>query len=282
MRLHLLGIVSLFAAPLVACQPPDPAPEDLSELLRFTFSHNDTEDAAYDVSLADAAVNLLTWWETEAERAEDFDAALGYGASLIEEEDRLSEAELETLDPPPEGVRGADAVGVIVAMRTACNLDDIERIYLDDDQSTLFPDSYLSYDRSEQQYDCYLDRDCPEATWVSAIEQGIFGNLTASYELNNQLRGLEAEAPDGTLVRALLVRAWLREGAELSDPNLGGWHQNYQLEFMIETDSGLLHVYPQWVEVEISNVDTEAGWLLGQYISGLRDYLRQAEEHCTD
>ena len=108
MRLHLLGIVSLFAAPLVACQPPDPAPEDLSELLRFTFSHYDTEDAAYDVSLADAAVNLLTWWETEAERAEDFDAALGYGASLIEEGAPMSEEALVArLDGLYEGLEPA-------------------------------------------------------------------------------------------------------------------------------------------------------------------------------
>ena len=144
----------------------------------------------------------------------------------------------------------------------------------------LFPNSYLSYGRSEQEYDCFLLGDCPEATWVSSIEQNLFGNVDASYQLNNQLRDLEAEAPDGTPVRARLVRAWLRGEAELTGPDLGSWQQNYQLEVMIETDGGLLHVYPQWVEVEISGVNTEAGYFLSQYISGLRDYIRQAEEHC--
>ena len=282
MRLPTFALLLPVVASLAACTPPDPAPEDLSELLRFTFSHYATDDVANDVSLADAAVNLLTWWQTEAETVDDFDPVLGYSASLTEDEDRLSAAELDTLDPAPVGVRGEDAVGVIVAMRTDCGLDDIDRLYLQDDQLALFPDNYLSYGRSQQEYDCYRDGDCPEATWVSAIEQNIFGNLNATYELNNQLRGLDAEAPDGTPVRARLVRAWLREGAELSDPNLGGWHQNYQLEFMIETDDGVLHVYPQWVEVEITSVDTEAGWLLGQYISGLQEYVRQLEEHCTD
>lgn len=279
MRLSPLLLIAPVAL-AVACRPPDPAPEDLSDLLRFAFSHYPTDDPANDVSLADAAINLQTWWDTGAVADEDYDELLGYGASLAEQEDRLSVVELDTLDPPPEGVEGRDAVGVIVAMRTACSLDDIDRLYLDDDQTALFPDNYLSYGRSDQQYDCFVDGDCPEATWVSSIEQNLFGNVDATYQLNNQLRGLEAEAPDGSTVRARLVRAWLRGDAELSQPSLGGWHQNYQLEFIIEAGDGLLHIYPQWVEVEITNVNTEAGWLLGQYITGLRDYIRQAEEHC--
>ncbi len=275
-----LLVFALLVFGVSGCPVPDPAPEDLSGLLRFAFSHYPTDEATNDASLADAGANLLDWWENEAALAEDFSEEDGFGATLTEEIDRLSATELETLDPPALDARGEEAVGVIVAMRTTCSLADIDRLYTEDDQLALFPDNYLSYVRSEQRYDCFLQGECPEATWASTIEQNIFGNLDATYLLNNQMRDLDAEDLEGVPVRARVVRAWFRGDAELSDPNLGGWYQNYQLEFIIEVDGGVLHVYPQWVEVEITGVDTESGWLLGQYVIGLRDYIRQLEEHC--
>ena len=49
----------------VGCRAPDPAPEELSGLLQFAWSHYDLEEPTNDVSLADAGVNFATWFDEE-------------------------------------------------------------------------------------------------------------------------------------------------------------------------------------------------------------------------
>jgi hypothetical protein len=283
MRSRLPFAALAVAVALTGCKRPDPAPEELSDLLMFTFSHWPVDDPTHDVSLADAGENLLDWFAAEAVTADDYDPELGYGATLIEETDRLSAEEVDTLEPPAPSGTGVEAVGVVVALETTCTLEDIERVYLDDDQLGLYPDNYTAYARRDQtDYDCFLDGDCPRATWISAIEQDLVLNITTAYELNNEMRSLDAASLDGTEVRGRLVRAWMREEAALEPGDVGRWRQNYQLEYLIEIETGVLHVYAQWNEVEISGLNTEANAFLNGYLDGLREYIRLTEEHCEE
>ena len=274
-----LWFVLALAVATSACRKPDPAPEELTDLLRFTWSHYDIDDPTHAASLADASANMEAWF-AGVSSTDDFDPEEGYSGTLIREEDRLSEAELEGLEPAPAEADGSSAVGVVVAMETGCTLADIDRLYLIDDQTQVFPDNYLAYERSGQEYDCYQSEECLEAVWISTIENELVLDITSHFSLRNQMRRFEAEAPDGTVKRGRALRAWMMEEAELTPSNLGHWYQNYQLELIVETDTGVLHVYPQWVEAEFGAINTEASTFLNGYIDGLRDYIVELEANC--
>lgn len=269
----------------VGCKQPDPAPEKLSDLLRFTWSHYALEEPTNELSLADAALNLQTWFDTEAETLEEFDPEQGFGASLTEDADRLPDDILVGLNPEPELIDGAAAVGVVVAIRTDCTLADVDRLYLTSDQMTLFPDNYISYDRREEvDYACFAAGECEEASWVSEITNELPLSTTAYFELQNRMRHVQAEAPDGTPVQARLSRTWMLQEAELTPSTIGRWFQNYQMEYIIETPEtgGTLHIYPQWVHVQLGELNTEANAFLNSYIDGLREYVLQLETHCVE
>jgi len=276
------SLLLLWAAALLltACRAPDPAPTELSELLLFTFTHFSPDDPLNDPSLADAATNLESWFDEEVRSAEDFDPSLGYGGSLVEESDRITDEAIAQLDPQPEAADGAATVGVVVAMETSCTLEQLDGFYLRDDQLELFPENFLTYSRSEQDYDCFLQGECLDATWLSSATQDLVLGVVADYSLRNHYRKIEADSPDGRTVRGRITRAWMPEEATLTPDDLGRWLQNYQLEYAFETEAGLLHVYPQWVQAEFGAINTEASVFLNSYISGLQDYLAILDGHC--
>ncbi|MEE2828548.1 MAG: hypothetical protein VX498_05135 [Myxococcota bacterium] len=266
-----------------SCRLPDPAPEDLSALLTFSFSHYDPEDWTNDISLADAAVNLEQWFAEEVEGAEDFDPAAGFDARLTEANQRLTNDDLGGLSPAPEVLDGPAAAGVVVALETRCRLDELDAIYLDPDQMSYFPDNYVEYSRSQQEgLSCFPQGDCLEASWrTHIVQEQTFPAAVWEATIDNRMRRLEATAPGGEEVHARMTRSWMTEPAVITPSSLGSFLQNYQLEFTIERPGGgTLHVYPQWVHFELGQINTEAAVFLNAYINGMRDYLRTLETHC--
>ena len=271
-------------APALGCTPPDPAPEELSDLLSFAWSHYSFEVEENEVSLADAGLNLNTWFAETVEASEGYDIEVGFQASLTEPEDRLPDDALAGLDPAPRFASGAGAVGVVVALDTQCTLADMDRLYTISDQLALHPDNYITYQRTEEfNYACFLDGSCDEFGWVSNIENELILGATSEFRLHNRLRRVSAEAPDGTPVEARLGITWMSEEATLDPDTIGRWFQNYQLEYLFERPDGtILHVYPQWVEVEVGEIDTEGNLFLNSYLEGLHEYVLAVEQHCVD
>jgi hypothetical protein len=235
------------------------------------------------VSLADAAVNLQSWFASEVESRDDFDPDLGFDARLTDPTQRLSNADLAHLTPAPTLLNAPEAVGVVVARQSRCDLDEIIEVYLSPNQMDFFPDNYVAYGRSDLQgMECFAQGSCPEARWQTHITQDqSFPAATWEASFWNAMRRLDATAPGGQEVRGLLSQVWMREPAQIAPAGLGELLQNYQLEFVIEqAGGGLLHVYPQWVHFDLGGIDTEAAVFLNAYIDGIRDYLRTLESHC--
>jgi len=269
---------------VVGCQLPDEAPDDLSDLLTFSFSHYDPHNWANDISLADAAVNLEAWFAGEVENEDDFVFDLGFEARLTESRQRLSNEDLEHLTPAPELVDGPSAAGVLVALETRCSIDEVIDVYLAPNQMDFFPDNYVTYERTDLEgIDCFAEDTCLEARWQTHITQEqTFPAATWEAAFWNATRRLDATAPDGEAVRGLMSQVWMREPAQIEPAGLGELLQNYQLEFVIERPSGgALHVYPQWVHFDLGTINTEAAVFLNAYIDGIRDYLRTLESHCA-
>lgn len=275
--LVVLTLVTLLAP---GCARPERAPEGLDELVLFSFRHFDSEDPTSAASLADALVSFDAWWTDNHN-----DSTVPYSAELS----RLGPEELAILDPAPSRAEGEAAVGVLYARHTACSLEEVDRVYLENDQMTLFPDSYEAYDRRNMTgFDCYASGDCEEAGWqvdVQKVEQVVFVEVTYNFTIAAGARRFQARPPEASLddpeVEGRLARTWLLEEALLDPGTVGRFLQNYQLEFVIPRDEGVLHFYALWTEVQSTDLDTEASVFLNSYIQGIEDYLDDFEAHCV-
>jgi|GEM_PF-1675072 len=282
----------LLALPVFAlgCTPPDPAPSALSDLLIFGMQNFDTSDVSNERSLADAAANFETWYDEALAEAvaedPDYDTNLGVSRGLTDESARLSEDELLGLDPAPEVITGEDAVGVVVVRDTHCSLAELDSLYLRDDQTTLFPDNYIAYERSGQEgYDCFPAGECDEARWITDLTSGIVNNtITTQMILHNEMRGFDAlpladDAEENRVGR--ISRAWMIEEGVVTPSTIGRFKQNIQFEFVVEkTPDTFLHVYAQWVEMQSGEINTEGAFFLNSYIEGLQEYMVQLETWC--
>lgn len=274
MRTPTAPWAALFVA-LGACERPDPAPADLEALVRFAFGHY-PPDGANDQSLADAATNLRLWLESEVGSAEEpWDAEL---------QERLSDIELDTLDPAPEVREGSAALGVFSVQRTSCSLAEWEEIYLENDQASLFPGAYASYERHDQSdFDCFRDGRCGEATWHADIvkEQVILGTITYEFEVRSGIRRVEAVPPGGEdPVEARLSRTWMLRPATLSTPDLGDFRQNYQLEILLPEGDGGLHFFALWTDLQSETLNTESSVFVDGYVDGLHDTFADLDVLC--
>lgn len=261
------------------CRVPDPAPVELDDIVHFGFSrYAADEDDLNDRTLADVAENLTQWWANN-----DIDDLEGFEAT---DDTRLTQEDLDTLSPVPEVMDGEAAIGVIVGRRTDCTLQDIDRLYLNDDQGSLFPDNYVSYDRTRtSEFDCFQSGDCEEATWTTDIvqEQQVLGTITYEFTLASGIRQVDAVPADGSLgdptVQARLSRTWMLEPAVLT-PSIADFRQSYQLEIMTPWNGGIIHMYGMWTELQSDALNTESAIFINSYIDGLRDTLDELEVHC--
>jgi len=264
---------------VLGCSPPERAPEGLDDLLLFSFRHYSADDPNSAAALADALVGLDRWWTDNMD-----DPSESYSAELA----RLGDDELAVLDPPPSRAVGEETVGVLYARPTRCSLEDVDSIYLDNDQLTRFPDSYTAYQRREiVGSDCYATGACDEASWlvdIEKVEQVFLAQVTYQFTIASGSRRFRALPPDAgpgdDEVEGRLARAWLLDEAELEPQTIGRFLQNYQVEFLVPRDEGVLHFYALWTELQSAELDTEASIFLNSYIQGIEDYLEDVEEHC--
>lgn len=258
----------------LACTRPDPAPEDLESLLRFTFSHY-PDEGANEQSLAGAAANLRAFIDSTIEDpSEPWDAEL---------EQRLADLELGTLDPPPEFQDGAAALGVFSLQRTTCSLDEWQDIYLTDDQASLFPGAYASYERSNQSdFECFEDGRCPEATWHANIGKDLdLLGVHYDFEVRSGIRRIDALPPVGEeRVEAMFSRTWMLRPATLSNDDLGDFRQNYQLEILLPDGDGGLHLFALWTDLHSETLNTESSLFVDGYIDGLHDTFEDLTVLC--
>ncbi|HCP48159.1 MAG TPA: hypothetical protein DIU15_19125 [Deltaproteobacteria bacterium] len=263
------------------CARPERAPEGLDELVLFAFRHFDSDDPTSAASLADALVGFESWWDESHD-----DPNTPYSAELV----RLGPDELSILDPAPSRAQGEAALGVLYARHTVCTLDEVDRVYLENDQLALFPDSYEVYERHDTTgFDCYASGECEEAAWqadVQKVEQVVFVEVTYNFTIAAGARRFQARPPDASLdaeeLEGRLARTWLMEEARLEPETVGRFLQNYQLEFVLPRDQGVLHFYALWTEVQSTELNTEASIFLNSYIQGIEDYLDDFEAHCAD
>jgi len=264
---------------LAACQAPERAPSDIDDILLFSYRHYDSDDPSSGASLADAALALERWYDGREDPEQPIEAQIA----------RLGPEELAVLAPQPSFTDGAAAVGVLYAREVQCVPQQVDELYLDDNQMDLFPGNYTSYQRSNREdMECYLQGDCPEAQWLASVvkEQQVFvATVTYTFSMTSGMRSFSAlppgAAPGDTPIEGRVVRVWMNEEAIVEPASIGRFRQSYQFEFLVPRETGQLHFYAMWTDLQSDSLNTEAAVFLNSYIDGIADYMEELEVHCA-
>ena len=262
-----MRVVLLLALSTLGCAQPVPAPKDVDGLARFLYDRFDPKDedpAISDVELADAATKLR--------------AALGElkgaaDAPKSETLGNLTQAELDAvglsaMDPSvPQGMFIADVVH--------CTLAQLQKIVLNPDQLSLYPEAYATYQRT-------FDKDRPatlptwQVTYKSSENPLITNQFTATE--HSGLRTVPGDSP------VMMTRVFMPAPAVFEDPNEQvQYTHDFQIELYQEQKPGeLAHFYGMWRFMHLGALgDSYGGLFIDQTTSGMLDWDKKTDALCA-
>jgi len=254
----VLSMLLLIAT--TGCRPAPPeAPTELDDLVHFFLQEIDGEDAEL---VGDGAVNLIEWFGAPGDWED------GYTTGQISSVTQAEADALEDLrwDPDP-----SLTVGVYSARVLPCSLAQIETIFLEPDQMSLFPNNYVDYVRTfDSDPACFADGSCDECLYHSTNTDKLVG-FEMVYEMWTKMRRFRYVGDGEDERQVLLVRNVMPEPAEESI-NTGGYEQSYHIEAHVPWDGGgVLHLYGLWNYGYLEGIDDDIAFWPNQYIDGLVD-----------
>ena len=241
----------------IACRGVDPAPEDLDGLVHYFWQH-----PADDEALAEGTLQLHAAVGADLEDTTD-----GVLSRLTDEEVAL----VDGVDDDP-----AQAAGIYMVNRFACDFDVLEQLLVATDQAEQRRGTYESYERTyTSDAEAYLAGTVPELTWDISLEATVVLS-TYSSELSGGIRRVDTEAG-----RMLFARTWFREPASFRNNNT--WDQDYQMEVYYERAPGdIVHLYAMWRELEVSGFSSESESIQRSVLNGMADWDRDTEDLCAE
>ncbi len=269
MRPLLLPLAVLLATAGCREAPPE-APTELDDLVHFFWQQMDGTDAAL---VGEGGDNFATWYDgTEVDDG-------GWSTGMVSELDGDEVALLDRMEWEPEP---ALAVGVYIALETACTWDQMMTIYLEPDQLELFPGNYDAYERHfDSDPDCFFDESCDVVDWHSDYEDSIVG-LSMSYLMYSRMRRFWYEDAGGDETQVILGRNYMPAAA---DENIAtaGFEQSYHIEaYVPRGPDHTLHLYALWNYGYIEGVDDDVAFWPNQYLDGLIEWDERIQELCTE
>ncbi|MCK6527925.1 hypothetical protein L6R50_10320 [Myxococcota bacterium] len=264
------------AASWIGCAPPPPdAPRTIDDLAHWSMAAYEPGDPEADAVRAEAVDNLLAWYAEHPDESE----AGGLLTDLDRDDIAAFRDHLEG-DPDP-----AEAVGIYLLRRLPCELAQVEAIYLDSDQISRYPGTYVSYSRD---YDgdtaCFAAGDCDAVDWTAHVEDlEVISEFVYSMESGLRRWRLDREAGDDGPDVALASRTYMPAPALTNTPDVGGFEQNYQVEvFVPEAGGTVIHLYAFWNEAWIGIGNDDDAFWANQYLDSLQDWDDRTAEICTE
>ncbi len=234
----MLGLISLFA-----CQPPIEAPEELGELLLFSFANFTQEDDEYLTATLDGFETYLLGLDLTGDVN---DRAVT--PPLLTEEN-LGGA------PAPAGADPELQVNVAVSAQSTATLSQTLGLIVDPNQVCISADSSVYYQRTfDSDPDCFALETCDtlEVTNETRTE-----TLLADVWLDTQgeFRRVTRE-DDGASV--LFGRTWMPAMA-IADDGENTWDQRYSLDLWLPhpSDDGFLRLTAMWSSITMTGVNED-------------------------
>lgn len=253
----------------LGCASPHPAPEALQEVLPWMFQH---WDEAADEEIAKYFVQM----EGAATPVNNENPMKGTIGNL-----QAENVAKYNLDPGVHDVSKARGVFIFNAFK--CSLHQLERVLIDRDQTNLYPDQYLGYERIySTNADDYKARKTNFLRWQT--------NLTASKTVATLTETLEGgvrfipdlgkeKSPYGA---AIVQWTLMPNPASLDDPSYF-WKQDYQIEMYTERAPGeILHAYGMWRQVYVTSLfDSNTDGFVSRVTGALIDWDKMTEDDCA-
>jgi hypothetical protein len=242
----------LWFALLVGCKVLD-APEDLEELVVFTFVHFDDSDRV----IQDATENLLSEVTANAIELED-----GYKV------DQLTQADLLALDIDTEVI---DIVGAIGVADYTHDLGPVTE-YLTHERKDNVYDHIEEYSVDGDGRSCFLDQSCSslDQTVREVVKVPILGKVTRNYEQN--FRWVDTESG-----LVLLARTLSPDPFEMST-NVVQVFQQYSVIMVWSEDGHARRAEAVWADAEFVGLDVPESFAVDSTLNGISKQCDRIDE----
>ena len=262
---HLRALVTVLAGLTLhtGCKSTPPAPETFDELTSYMFEHFEDEDPA---ALQEGMHNLRNWLCDHFEETQE-----GY---MLE---NLSEDAVATLDGQQTNLDGQ--IGAGAAYDITYPIEDIIRVYLDEDQFEVHPNDYETYERSWiDGENCFTQQECEFAYYHSHVENNFA--LGLSLEAWNAVQYRWVELDDGP---SLLMRSWMRKPA-VSNFDWFEIDQQFGFGAIWSADHGIRQLEAGWVIMSLGELEIPLDMALRLTVNTIlergvevQDYLDEEE-----
>lgn len=181
------------------------------------------------------------------------------------------------------GLQGKDpthAQGMLLIKEIECSLDQLEKLVVAKNQTTLYPDLYDTYTRD---YTSDVNAFLGGAATVDWKTHYQATALSRTYQADvlGGARRVPSALPSGA--RALMDRAYLPAPATFTQGNDSAFDQDYQIELYYERSPGrTLHFYALWRQFNISTLTSESDLYINIVLGNLSDFDDRSTKICKD
>ena len=255
-RVRPLALAPLFA---LGCDPPDPAPTELEDLIGWMYGH--LHDESPD-PIVDGSVNLDAWMDDQLDETLE-----GYEVEVLTNE------VIASLEVGERDLSGLEGVAVGYEHAEGMDVDALARAIVIDPRET-HPDMYLEYESEELEGSraCFGDGTCDWFEYTSHAVQDL--GLGIHMTIDAQIQARRYDTPLG---EAWAYRYWTTEPPELTT-DLVALDQTYFFWAFVPHGERVRSMQASWVVVDVLDHDLDSDLVLHLWVKGMIDGARELDE----
>jgi len=173
------------------------------------------------------------------------------------------------------------AQGMLLIHEIDCSLDQISKLVIALNQTTIYPDLYDSYTRVyTSDVNGFLKGTPPTVTWTTNYQASALSRTYQS-EVRGEGRFVGGAMPSGAPV--FLDRAYLPHAAVFIKGDDSGFDQDYQIELYYEiAPNKVMHFYALWRDFHITTVTSDTDLYVNLVLGNLSDFDVRSSKVCKD
>lgn len=279
---------------LAGCRTPPPAPEGLTDSLRYLLRnfHEDDDTVAAGLS------GLLHWFETDGDALLDAKADVdNVGAFTLEDLQRSDVARFDVEGSP----NPADAPGVVSVGEMGCPLARTQELLVRGDQDVVFGSPWQAYDRTfvtprgafeaaaldalapirdpipEEDLESHPDA----LLWTTNVVDSAKLGFTMRFDLDLRFRHGTYALEDGEPVEALLAAGFFPHAAE-ADSGGHAIRQSWSIEADVARPGGrTLRVFGVWSELDSALLAADSPMVLATGVNESQATAERMTQICA-
>ena len=202
------------------------------------------------------------------------------GAGNIPVQVKIGDLTAEDVAPVAPGKDAPAAQGMLVITELDCTMEQVEKLVVAKNQTTIYPDLYDKYARSyTSDVQAFLSGAAPTVTWRTDYTASALGRTYES-NLTGAARRVPGAGPGGSNV--LIARTYLNEPARFIAGEDAAFDQDYQIELYYPRNGKVLHFYGLWRQFRIATLTSEADLYVNIVLGNLIDFDVRTSKVCRE